>query len=133
MPTPKPVVAQLLKDKREEILSLAAKHRAKNVRVFGAVARGTAGPDSDVDFPVDVSRDHSPWFPGGLVAEFEDLLECRIDMVTENSLHPYLRERVLREAIALRRTTGHTSIILGTALVESSKCSGNLKIKAWDT
>ena len=101
MTAPKPDIAQLLKDKREEILSLAAKHGAKNVRVFGSVARGTAGPNSDVDFLVDVGHNHSPWFPGGLVADLEDLLECRVDMVTENSLYSYLRERVLSEAIAL--------------------------------
>ena len=67
-------IPELLTEKRDEILRIAARHGAYNVRVFGSVARGDAGPTSDVDLLVDVRPDHSAFFPGGLVADLEDLL-----------------------------------------------------------
>ncbi len=88
----------VLKDKREDILRLAAKHGATNVRVFGSVARGEAGPNSDVDFLVDVGPHHSAFFPAGLLADLEDLLGCKVDVLTENGLHWYIRDRILKEA-----------------------------------
>ena len=94
-------ISETLKSKREEILRIAARHGARNVRVFGSVVRGEAGEDSDVDFLVDVGSDHSPFFPGGLLADLEDLLGCEVDIVTEDGLHWYIRERVLREAVPL--------------------------------
>jgi predicted nucleotidyltransferase len=92
---------QLVWQRREEILRLAAKHGATNVRVFGSVARGEAGPDSDVDLLVDLGPKQSPWFPGGLLADLEDLLGRRIHIVTEKGLHWYIRDRVLQEAVPL--------------------------------
>ena len=74
---------------------------AHDVRVFGSVARGDAGPDSDIDFPVNVGADHSPWFPAGLLADPQDLLGRPVDIVTENGPHWYIRERVIREALLL--------------------------------
>ena len=94
-------IAQVVKDKREEVLRISAKHGAHNVRVFGSVARGEAGPDSDVDFLVDMGPEHTPWFPGGLLMELQDLLGCRVDIVTEDALHWYIRDRVLEEAVPL--------------------------------
>lgn len=91
----------LLKAKRGEILRMAAKHGAHNVRVFGSVVRGEARLDSDVDFLVEVRPVHSPWFPGGLVADLEKLLGCEVDVVTEGALHWYIRDRVLEEAVPL--------------------------------
>jgi hypothetical protein len=90
--------AELLTIKREEILQIAARHGATNVRVFGSVARGEASPDSDVDFLVDVGPNRSAFFPAGLLADLEDALGCKVDVLTENSLHWYIRDRVLREA-----------------------------------
>lgn len=92
---------RLLQEKRDEILRLAAKHGAYNVRVFGSAARGTAGPDSDLDFLVNVGPQRTPFFPGGLLADLEDLLGCKVDVVTENGLHWFIRERVLQEAVPL--------------------------------
>lgn len=89
---------ELLHKKREAILGLAAKHGAYNVRIFGSVARGQAGPESDVDLLVDVGHDHSAWFPAGLVRDLEQLLGCKVDVVTEPALHWYIREQVLNEA-----------------------------------
>jgi len=83
---------------REEILRIAAQHGATNVRVFGSVARGTDGPDSDIDLLVDVTGKTSPWFPAGLMLDLEDLLGVTVDVVTEPALHHVIRDRVLREA-----------------------------------
>lgn len=95
------VMAEVLKIKREEILHIAALHGAHNIRIFGSVARGKAGEESDVDFLVDMGPDSTPFFPGGLVADLEDLLGCKVDIVTEDGLHWYIKQRVLREAISL--------------------------------
>lgn len=88
----------MVMEHRDAILRLAEKHGARNVRVFGSVARGTAGLDSDLDLLVDVGPNPSPWFPGGLIADLEDLLGCHVDVATSNALHRILREQVLREA-----------------------------------
>jgi len=92
---------RILKSKREEILRIAARHGARNVRVFGSAARGEAGPRSDIDFLVDVGPERTPFFPGGLLADLEELLGCKVEVVTENGLHWYIRERVLKEAVPL--------------------------------
>jgi len=89
---------QAILQRRDEILRIAAKHGATNVRVFGSVARGTAGPDSDLDILVDVDSDVSPWFPADLALELEDLLGCDVDVATEDVLHYVIRDRVLAEA-----------------------------------
>lgn len=93
-------IDEILGGKREAILRLANEHGAYNVRVFGSVARGDAGPASDVDFVVDVQ----PWVGMeflGLWDELEDLLGREVDLVTERSLKPRIRERILREAVTL--------------------------------
>jgi predicted nucleotidyltransferase len=94
-------VEDILKVKRQEILRIAEKHGAFDLRVFGSRARGSAGPASDFDFLIKVGPRHTPWFPGGLVADLEDLLGGKVDVVTEAGLHPLLRDRVLKEAVAL--------------------------------
>lgn len=92
-------IAQLIRLKREEILRIAAKHGARNVRIFGSVGRGEAQPDSDVDFLVETGAVTSSWFPGGLIVDLEALLGKRVEVVTERGLHPLLRDTVLREAV----------------------------------
>jgi hypothetical protein len=94
-------VAQILKEKREDILAIAGKHGACNARVFGSAARGEAGPDSDVDLLVDVLPVHSAWFPGGLLVELEQLLGRKVDVVEPDGLHWYIRDRVISEAVPL--------------------------------
>jgi predicted nucleotidyltransferase len=91
-------IEYVVRQKRAEILRIAERHGAYNVRVFGSVARGEAGPDSDVDLLIDAGEKVSPWFPGGLVYDLEELLGRRVDVVTERALHPELRQYVLREA-----------------------------------
>lgn len=89
----------LLKTKRDEILRVATKHGARNVRVFGSVARGEATADSDLDLLVEMDLEHrSPWFPGGLIADLEELLGCKVDVITEAGLRKRIRDRVLSEA-----------------------------------
>jgi len=91
-------VQDVVQEHREEILRIAARHGASNVRVFGSVARGTAGPESDLDLLVDMTSKRSPWFPGGLIMDLEELLGCRVDVATERALHQRIRDRVLAEA-----------------------------------
>lgn len=92
---------EVLADKREEILLIAARHGARNVRIFGSVARAEAGCDSDVDVLVDLELGRSLFDLGGLLMELQELLGCRVDVVTEQGLRPRIRERVLREALPL--------------------------------
>jgi hypothetical protein len=94
-------IEELLKSKRQQILEIAARHGAYNVRVFGSVARGDARPDSDVDLLVEVGPNRTPFFPGGLVVDLEDLLGRRVDVVTEAGLRLRIRDSVLREAVPL--------------------------------
>src|ERR1700686_3402121 len=91
--------AQLIKTKRQEIQRIAAKHGARNVRVFGSVARGDARPESDVDFLIDAGPVTSSWFPAGLILDLEDLLGRHVEVVTERGLDPLIRDNVLREAV----------------------------------
>ena len=95
-------IADLLKDKRDEIIAIAAKHGAFNIRVFGSVARNEANKDSDIDLLVDYSLDKiSPWFPAGLKLDLEKLLDRKVDIATESALKERIKARVLNEAIAL--------------------------------
>lgn len=91
-------IGEVLKEKRGKILHIAAKHGARNVRIFGSIVRGEAGPDSDVDFLVDVEPVHTPWFPAGLILDLEELLGQKVDVVTEDSIYWLLRRRILKEA-----------------------------------
>jgi len=94
-------IKRLLEEKREEIRRIAAMHGAINVRVFGSVARGEAQEGSDLDLLVDTGPDTSSWFPAGLIVDLEEILGCKVEVVTEKGLNPYLRERVLQEALPL--------------------------------
>jgi hypothetical protein len=92
---------QSLREKREEILQVAAKHGARTVRVFGSVARGEADAASDLDFLVEMEPGRSLLDLGGLLMELQDLLGCSVDVVTEKGLRERIRDRVLKEAVAL--------------------------------
>lgn len=92
---------QLVKSKREEILRVAAQHGAYNIRVFGSVARGEAGDESDIDLLVDLEPGRSGLDQAGLILDLEELLERRVEVVTEAGLYGLLRRRILKEARAL--------------------------------
>jgi hypothetical protein len=92
-------VAALLSEKRKDILRIAAKYGARQVRVFGSVARGEDDEQSDVDFLVDLEAGRSLLDLGGLQYELESLLGRPVDVVTEHGLKARMRERTLREAV----------------------------------
>jgi uncharacterized protein len=91
-------VNELLKEKREAILQIAAEHGARDVRVFGSVARGEADEQSDIDFLVDLEPGRSLLDLGGLLMDLKDLLGRDVDLVTEESIYWLLRRRILKEA-----------------------------------
>ncbi len=94
-------VAPELLEHREEVLRLADRHGARNVRVFGSAARGEVGPDSDVDFLVDLDPDRSLLDLGAFLMDLQDLLGRKVDVLTPNAIHWHIRDRVLREAVPL--------------------------------
>lgn len=94
-------IKQQIQEKRDEICAIAAQHGAYNIRIFGSVVRGEAGPDSDVDFLIDAGPTTSSWFPAGLILDLQKILDRRVEVVTEKALSPFIRDYVLREAIPL--------------------------------
>ena len=92
---------ELLKEKRAEILSMAAKYGARNVRIFGSMARGEADAQSDIDFLVEMEPGRSLLDLGGLQAELEALFGCPVDVVTDKGLKARIRGRVLAQAVAV--------------------------------
>ncbi len=94
-------LSELLKEKRQEILQIAAKHGAYNVRIFGSVARGEADEKSDVDILVELEPERSLFDLGGLLMDLENLLGRKVDVVTGRGLRKRIRERVLKEAVPL--------------------------------
>ncbi len=92
---------QLLKAKRDDIIRLAARHGAYNVRLFGSAARGAAAADSDVDFLIDMEKDRSLLDLASLWQDLEDLLGCKVDVVETQGLHWYIKDLVLAEAVPL--------------------------------
>jgi predicted nucleotidyltransferase len=94
-------ISQLLQQYRDDILRIAAKHGVRNVKVFGSAIRDEDTADSDVDFLVEVGPKRSFFFPGGLIADLENLLGRRVDVVEPEALHEYIRDHVLKEAVPL--------------------------------
>lgn len=92
---------ELRADRREEILRTAERYGARNVRVFGSVARGDANESSDLDLLVEWEPGRSLLDHAGLVQDLEELLGVRVHAGTERSLHWYVRDRILREAAPL--------------------------------
>ncbi len=88
----------IIEQNRAEILALAERHGVADVRVFGSMARGDADDASDVDLLVSLSPGKTGLALGALLMDVQDLLQRRVEVLTEKSLHPALREHVLREA-----------------------------------
>lgn len=88
----------LIDEHRVEILAIAKRHGLRDVRVFGSMARGDAGDDSDIDLLVTLPPEKTGLALGGMLMDVQTLLNRRVDVVTEKGLHPLMRDRVLREA-----------------------------------
>ena len=94
-------IGQELQSRRVDILRLADRHGASEVRVFGSVARGDAGPDSDVDLLVKMAPERSLLDHVALWQDLEDLLGRKVDLVSEKALHRLIRDQILKEAVPL--------------------------------
>lgn len=94
-------IKETIENNREQVIKLASKYGASNIRLFGSVASGAADQKSDIDFLVDVEPGRSLFDLGGLLFELQQLLGRPVDIVTTAGLRPRIRERVLKEAIAL--------------------------------
>jgi predicted nucleotidyltransferase len=93
--------ADIVQEKRTEILEIARKYGAFNVRVFGSVARGEADEESDIDLLVDLDPGRSLFDLGALTVELNEAMGRRVDVVTEAGLRDRIRRRVVSEAVAL--------------------------------
>jgi len=94
-------IQEIIGSQRQQILALAAKYGAFNIRIFGSVARGQADDKSDVDFLVDMEPGRSLFDMGGLLYDLQQLLGRNIDLVTTAGLRSRIRERVIKEAVPL--------------------------------
>lgn len=94
-------IDEVIREKRDEILAIATRYGARNVRVFGSVARGEADAESDVDLLVEFDETTSLLDHASMLIELEALLGRRVDVAPEKCLRPRIRERVLEEAVPL--------------------------------
>ncbi|MBD5803488.1 Nucleotidyltransferase domain protein [Azoarcus sp. Aa7] len=90
---------RLIETHREELRALALRYGIRSIKVFGSMARDDADDDSDVDLLVETGPETSGFALGALLMDAQDLLHRRVDIVTQNALHPAMRARVLREAL----------------------------------
>lgn len=95
------VTLSQIQQKKADILRIARMYGADNVRVFGSVVHGTAGPDSDLDILVRFSEEASLIDHIALMQNLEDMLGIKVDVVEEEALHPLIRDTVLSEGVAL--------------------------------
>jgi len=87
--------------RRKEILQIASRHGAQNLRIFGSQVKGTARKDSDIDILVEFEEGHSLLDRIALIHDLQDLLGMKVDVVTEKALHPVIRDQILQEAVPL--------------------------------
>ena len=95
------ITLECLRGRRTELLALAKNYKAENVRVFGSVARGEETEASDVDLLVHFRPGASLFDQIGLMEEAAQLVQTRVDVVSDEALSPYLARRILNEAIPL--------------------------------
>jgi predicted nucleotidyltransferase len=94
-------VTEIVRVKRDQILAIARKHGASNVRLFGSAARGDADEDSDIDLLVDLERGRTLFDLAALIDELNEVTGCRVDVVTEHGLRDRLHDTIISEAVAL--------------------------------
>lgn len=91
----------LIMQNRDRILALAAKHGASDVRLFGSIARGEESEQSDIDLLVRFNSDRSLFDHGAMIADLQDLLQSKVDVLNETGLSERFRQAILNEAVAL--------------------------------
>ena len=94
-------ISKLLKEKRREILRIADEYGARNVRVFGSVARGESDENSDIDLLVQFAPGVTLLQHAALVRELESLLGAKVDVVSERALKSRIKDRITKEAVPL--------------------------------
>ncbi len=94
-------LSQLIQQKRRQVLEIAEGHGARNVRLFGSVARGETTATSDLDLLIEMEPGRSLLDIIAIKQDLEELLGCKVDVVTEAAISPYLRDKVLHEAVRL--------------------------------
>jgi predicted nucleotidyltransferase len=95
------VLSEIIKNKREEIIRIAQSYGARNLRLFGSLARGEGTGKSDIDLLIDLSPRTSLLDIIAIKQEIEELTGCKVDLVTPASLSPYIRNQVLKDAVPL--------------------------------
>lgn len=88
----------MIKEKGKEINAVAERHGGRNIRVFGSVATGEAGPKSDIDLLVKMDDDRSLLDMSALVLDLKDLMGVKVDILSEDAIHWLLRRKILKEA-----------------------------------
>lgn len=94
-------ISKQILSRREEMRSIAARHGARSARIFGSVARGEPGPESDLDLLVELEPGRTLLDQAALQLELEELLQRKVDVVTVRGLRAPIREHVLRESVPL--------------------------------
>ena len=94
-------LSQLIQQKRRQVLEIAQGHGARNVRLFGSVARGETTETSDLDLLIDMEMERTLLDVIAIKQDLEELLGSKVDVVTEAAISPYLRDKVLQEAVRL--------------------------------
>ena len=95
------VTKEIVKEKRKEILRIAAKYGAHNIRIIGSVARGETAPNSDIDLLVQFDPGRGLLDHAGLILELQSFLGIKVDVASERGLKPWVREHIVKEAVAL--------------------------------
>lgn len=99
--TQQSLTLEQLRERRAEILTLAEKYGAYNVRVFGSVARGEAAPDSDIDLLVSFGKGANLYELSNLWQDLRDLLGREVNVISEGGLRESFKKRIERDLIAL--------------------------------
>jgi uncharacterized protein len=94
-------ISELLQQKRRQVLEIAEGHGARNIRLFGSVARGEETESSDLDLLIEMDSGRGLLDVIAIKQDLEELLGCKVDVVTEAAISPYLRDKVLHEAVSL--------------------------------
>lgn len=101
MPRPLAATSILPMSLAEGVRRLGDRYGVRNIRVFGSFARGDAGPGSDLDLLVEYVPGHGGFAFVDFCDQVEELLARKVDVVTEKSLHPLIRDKILAQAVPL--------------------------------